>query len=197
MEIALVWSCYHIVFSAFEPKIKLFMHQNIVFIGGIHGVGKGTICSKIQQELGLRHLSASEVLRWKEVSPDLSNKLVKDIPDTQQRLIEGLENLTIPGERYILDGHFCLFDWDGRVNPVPIETFIKISPILLSIVVCDVKTVVNRLQARDSKHYNLDTVERMQKMELEHAKEVSKQLNIDLIKIDGSEADLIAKIKSL
>lgn len=39
------------------------MKNDIIFIGGIHGVGKGTLCKRIESELGIIHLSASEVLK--------------------------------------------------------------------------------------------------------------------------------------
>lgn len=173
------------------------MYKNIIFIGGIHGVGKGTICSKIQQELELKHLSASEVLRWSEVSPDASNKLVKDIPDTQDRLIKGLERSISPSEKYILDGHFCLFDWQGKVNHVPIETFMKISPILISVVICEPMIVSNRLQSRDDKNYDVATIKKMQNMEVEYAKSVAKNLNIDFSQVNDDPTDLILRIESL
>lgn len=173
------------------------MHHNIIFIGGIHGVGKGTICSKIQREIDLKHLSASEVLKWSEVSPDPTNKLVKDIPDTQQRLIRGLERVVEPAQRYILDGHFCLFDSNGKVSPIPVETFMKISPILLSVVICDAGIVAERLQARDNKKYDALIIEKMQKIELEHAQLVADKLNVDLIKVEGNPTELIDKINSL
>jgi adenylate kinase len=40
-----------------------FKINNIIFIGGIHGVGKETLCRKICKQLGLQHLSSSEVLK--------------------------------------------------------------------------------------------------------------------------------------
>ena len=60
--------------------------KNIIFIGGIHGVGKGTLCEKVCNELNLQHLSASEVLKWEEIS-EKENKLVNDFTLTQNRLI--------------------------------------------------------------------------------------------------------------
>jgi len=50
--------------------------KNIIFIGGIHGVGKGTLCEKVCNDLNLLHLSASEVLKWEEIS-EKENKLVE------------------------------------------------------------------------------------------------------------------------
>ena len=47
---------------AHAKKTALKM-KNIIFIGGIHGVGKGTLCEKVCNDLNIRHLSASEVLK--------------------------------------------------------------------------------------------------------------------------------------
>lgn len=64
--------------------------KNIIFIGGIHGVGKGTLCEKVCNKLNIKHLSASEVLKWEEIS-EKENKLVKDFTLTQNRLITNLK----------------------------------------------------------------------------------------------------------
>jgi adenylate kinase len=68
--------------------------KNIIFIGGIHGVGKGTLCRKVCNDLNLRHLIASEVLKWEEIS-EKKNKLVKDFTLTQNRLITSLQQIVI------------------------------------------------------------------------------------------------------
>ncbi|MCO6360340.1 ATP-binding protein [Roseivirga pacifica] len=173
------------------------MYNNIIFIGGIHGVGKGTLCSEIAHKINFRHISASEVLKWSEVSPDPTNKLVKDIPDTQQRLIKGLKGIIETDQRYILDGHFCLFDSNGSVKPIPEEIFMNISPILLSVVICDARIVADRLHARDNKKYDTLIIEKMQKIEIEHAQLVADKLNVDLIEVESNPEELIDKINSL
>jgi adenylate kinase len=68
------------------------MFVNIVFVGGIHGVGKRTIWQYICHELNMKYLSASELLRWEDINEDAKNKKVKDIPLTQNRLVLGLSN---------------------------------------------------------------------------------------------------------
>ncbi|MEP4091625.1 ATP-binding protein [Reichenbachiella sp.] len=168
------------------------MHHNIIFIGGIHGVGKGTICSKIADELDLKHLSASEVLKWSEVSSDASNKLVKDIPDTQNRLIIGLEKRINPEKKYLLDGHFCLFDSNGIPQKVSIKTFQKIAPIAISVVTTDIMKVANRLKIRDGKDYNQNLLNEMQGAEKSHAISVAKELNVPFFEIkNGSISELM------
>ena len=168
------------------------MYHNIIFIGGIHGAGKGTVCSRIQKQLGIKHLSASEVLKWAEVSPDISNKLVKDIPDTQNRLILGLEKLINPKEKYLLDGHFCLFDSNGVTQKVSFKTFQKIAPKAIAIVTTEISKVANRLKRRDGKDYNQNLLDEMQNIERGHAISVAKELSVPFFEIkNGSIGELM------
>lgn len=60
--------------------------DNIIFIGGIHGVGKGTVCKEIASKTDLVHITASQILKWDEISSS-DNKLVNNISSTQERLI--------------------------------------------------------------------------------------------------------------
>ncbi|MCV9386859.1 ATP-binding protein [Reichenbachiella ulvae] len=172
------------------------MHHNLIFIGGIHGVGKGTICSKIANELNLKHLSASEVLKWSEVSPDTSNKFVKDIADTQDRLISGLEKLIKPDVKYLLDGHFCLFDSNGIPQKVSINTFQRIAPIVLAVVKADIGMVANRLKKRDGKDYNQTLLNEMQGIEKSHAIAVAKELNVPFFEINNESIGELIKFLS-
>jgi len=168
------------------------MYHNIIFIGGIHGVGKGTICSKIQKQIDLKHLSASDVLKWSEVSPDPTNKLVKDIPDTQQRLIKGLERVIEPSQKYVLDGHFCLFDSNGIPQEVSINTFQKIAPMIISVVTADIIEIAKRLKKRDGKDYNHHLLDEMQSAEKTYAMFVAKELKVPFFEIkNGSIGELM------
>lgn len=47
-----------------NTKFKSYMDikSNIIFVGGIHGVGKGYICSELTKSYNIRHLVSSEVL---------------------------------------------------------------------------------------------------------------------------------------
>lgn len=174
------------------------MFNNIAFIGGIHGVGKSTISKAIVDELSLTHLSASEVLKWKEINADEKNKKVKDVFETQNRLITGLQYIIVPSSYYLLDGHFILLDKDGNLNQVPFQTFRDISPILIAVVICDVSVIMKRLGERDSKTYDYNTLNEMQKAEVAYAKEVAAKLRIPYIESSTSDyKNIISILKPL
>ena len=170
---------------------KLSDYHNIAFIGGIHGTGKGIICSQIAEKLDVQHISASEILKWEEVSPDTNNKLVANIPDTQDRLIMGLNEQVVSEKYYLLDGHFCLLNSEGNVDRIPVSTFEQISPVVLAIVVCDILEIKEHLKTRDGKHYDFELLKNMQEMEVKYAKEIASFLGIELITLDSNKVELL------
>lgn len=156
--------------------------NNIIFIGGIHGVGKGTICKEIASKTDLIHITASEILKWNEISSS-DNKLVNNISSTQERLINGLKSLIKKDKQYMLDGHFCLLNSNGIPCKIDEDTFDSINPKIISIVIDDIGKIVDRLDKRDNKKYDIKILDELQKMEIEYAKYLSKKYSIPYIEI--------------
>ncbi len=166
------------------------MLNNIVFIGGIHGVGKSTICRQICGEVKLEYLSASELIKWKDINEDVQNKKVKNIPATQDRLIIGLTNTVQENKFYLLDGHYCLLNSENEIVNIPLDTFKLINPISLNIVLGDINEIKNRLEKRNNRPYDQELLNRMQESELNYARHLSKTLGVTLhigTQIDFSE----------
>lgn len=172
--------------------MKLF--ENIYFIGGIHGVGKGTICKEIAYKTGLIHITASQVLKWEEIS-DNDNKLVKNINSSQDRLIKGLKNLIKKDKIYLLDGHYCLLNSDGIPSRIDEDTFDQINPKAITIVIDDAEEIAKRLESRDGKIYSIKILSDLQQMEIEYAKYLSDKYSIPYIEIkDGNYNELMENI---
>lgn len=160
--------------------MKLF--ENIYFIGGIHGVGKGTICKEIAYKTELIHITASQVLKWEEIS-DSDNKLVKNISSSQDRLIKNLKKIIKRDKIYLLDGHFCLLNSDGIPCRINEDTFDQINPKVIAIVIDDVEKIRKRLESRDGKIYGIKILHDLQEMEIEYAKYLSDKYSIPYIEI--------------
>lgn len=156
--------------------------KNIIFVGGIHGVGKGTVCNEIALKTGSIYFTAGEILKWEEIS-DRDNKLVKNITLTQSRLIKGLENLIRTDEKYLLDGHFCLLNSDGIPSRIDEDTFDQINPKVIAIVIDVVEKIAKRLEARDGKIYDVKVLNELQQMEIEYAKYLSDKYSISYIEL--------------
>jgi adenylate kinase len=156
------------------------MLNKIAFIGGIHGVGKSTICRHICDEVKLEYLSASELIKWKDINEDVQNKKVKNIPATQDRLLIGLTNSIEKNKSYILDGHYCLLNSENEIVNIPLDTFKLINPISLNIILGDIGEIKSRLEKRDNRPYDQDLLSRMQESELNYARQLSKTLGVTL-----------------
>jgi len=167
--------------------------KNIIFIGGIHGVGKGTICKEIALKTDLIHLTASQILKWEKIS-DSDNKLVKNITSTQDRLMKGLKNLIKKDKKYLLDGHFCLLNSNEVPSKINEKTFDQINPKVIAIVIDDVEEIAKRLEARDGKIYDTNVLNQLQQMETEYAKYLSNKYSIPYIEIQNGNYTQLMEI---
>ncbi len=84
------------------------MFKNIAFIGGIHGVGKSTICQQVCEEMNIQYLSASNVLKWKKINQNVQSKTVEGLSITQNLLIEGYATFAYVSPAMGLSICFCL-----------------------------------------------------------------------------------------
>lgn len=188
---------FRILTSCAACSKKVNMIANIAFIGGIHGVGKSTICQQICNEVKLEYLSASEIIKWKDINADFQNKKVQNIPAIQDRLIIGLKNSIQKNKYYILDGHYCLLNKENGIVNIPIETFKLINPFSLNIVLGDIIEIKNRLEKRDNRPYDQELLNRMQESELNYARYLSKTLGITLnIGTQNDFSELITPLRS-
>ena len=162
--------------------------KNVIFIGGIHGVGKGTLCNKICNQLNLQHLSASEVLKWNEIS-EKENKLVKDFTLTQNRLITNLQQIVKDNERYVLDGHYCLLNYKHEPKKIDFQTFNLLNPFAFAIVIDSVQEIKRRLENRDKKEYDFELLLKFQELELEYSIELSNKLKKPHLALKSEEID--------
>jgi adenylate kinase len=164
---------------------------NTIFVGGIHGVGKGYLCSSLVTRFkDIKHLSASEVIKWHGGT----NKEVENIEYTQNRLIQNLKKIISPDEKYLLDGHFCLLKTDNTIEDIPLNTFREINPILIIVVVDEVELIKERLDKRDNKIYNIDILKRFQDRELSYAKTISDEFGVECVQVSSNDADTITSI---
>ncbi|PJJ07564.1 adenylate kinase [Flavobacterium sp. 1] len=163
--------------------------KNIIFIGGIHGSGKGTICETLKNKIDLIHLTASEVLKWNELSTK-EEKLVTNINETQNRLVINLNKIVEENKTYLLDGHYCLLNNHGKPEKIPIQTFKDINPKKLILVIANPETIKKRLEKRDAKTYDIDIIEEFQNLEINFATDISEILEIPLHIINSEQLEI-------
>jgi len=184
--------------SSLEECLLLLKNSRPIFIGGIHGVGKSTLCSKVCSEFNIPHLVAGDVIRKFKEANSIHHvdqgKHVEDIPVNQDILISALNETAIDYSNYVLDGHFTLFDRLGAIHPVPMSTFSIINPVVLFVVVDKPESICSRLLSRDEDTYCPKVLGDMQDAEVTHAFEVAKDIGIQAHQVSPASFSFINEI---
>ena len=153
--------------------------KKIIFLTGIHGVGKGYISNCIKDKIDVSIYTASDLIRKTGNKSDC-NKKVLNINKNQEILSFAIETF-IKEEKFILDGHTCLLNKDGKIETISLSS---LSSLIISaiIFVCnDVESIQKRLYKRDHINYSYDDIKEFQKAEHDNSKKLAKQLNIPFL----------------
>lgn len=166
--------------------------NKIIFVGGIHGVGKSALCKSIADKRDdLHYYSSSKLIKWENGK----HKEVIDVQRNQDVLVQALESLDeIETNTVLLDGHFCLLTCNGCIQDVPMSTFTSINPSLIIVISADEEVVKNRLKVRDNKDYDIEFLCKFQKCEKEYAKQVASVLEVPCFIFTADDADLILDV---
>lgn len=168
--------------------------KNIIFVGGIHGVGKTTLCKEISQNLLVKHYSASQLIS----DLDSEGKRVNDIHKNQNNLLEAINRYLSNKEYYLLDGHFCLLSKDGIITRIPIDTFKSLRLKALIVLVDEENEIIKRLNYRDTIHYLEKFIKEFQEEEINYAQEVAREIGITIkvINVTAGSNEMIKFINS-
>jgi adenylate kinase len=154
--------------------------MSLYFVGGIHGVGKSTLCDKLSVPLDAIHLKASELIHYKPSPADPTRKAVLDVEANQRQLVEALKSFPRSGANILLDGHFCLADTNGSIARVPLETFRALRPTALLVVEAEPAMILERLLRRSGSAFSLDLIVGLTTAERTYAEQVSNELAVPL-----------------
>lgn len=167
----------------------------MIFITGVHGVGKTYICRQLAQDIIV--YSASKLIEQYVQIRYNGYKKAYDLDDNQNYLIYAVNQKENEGEKFILDGHFCLFNANGDIERISYEVFNKLNIEGIILLWSEEETIQKRIQQREKKSEILSLYEifELQKQEMEYAKEVALKLNIPLILIDTNAETTVPKCK--
>lgn len=158
--------------------------MKILFVGGVHGVGKSTLCDEIAPDLQANHVSSGDLLQWSGAS-----KVVEDLVANQETILNALEHLNPKPETMLLDGHYCLLTDQGRAEPVPLRFFRHLNPVALLLVEADVEEISKRLAKRDGSAPSMAALEELCKLEAKSAQRISEVLGLPLRIVSSNDAD--------
>ncbi|MNW40226.1 hypothetical protein D3C74_173340 [compost metagenome] len=144
----------------------------MIFVAGIHGVGKTSWCNERSAHAGITYYSASTLIAQERNESFTTDKKVDQVEENQLLLLSAVRRIR-GSQRFLLDGHFCLVNKGNAIERVPYQTFADLNPTGVILLKDDVHSIHNRLGARDAKHYDLSFLEKFQNAEIEYAQYVS------------------------
>lgn len=124
-----------------------------IFIGGVHGVGKGSLCKRLVDYLMCEYVSASSLLNWAT-----KTKQVKDVLRNQEILADLLQGHMQKEFSYVIDGHFALWNESNECIKVPLRTFTSLNLDAIIIATCASAVIQERLANRDDYEYKLEDI---------------------------------------
>lgn len=161
----------------------------MIFISGVHGVGKSYFCDKVRADFGIETYSASKLIAVRKNAGFSNDKRIRDIDENQTYLLAAVQELNATGTQYLLDGHFCLLNADGIVTRIPPETFKVLQPEAIVLLTERPEIIAERRKQRDGIVHDVRAIRHFQDEESSYAKEMAEALGIP-IKISVGANDI-------
>lgn len=173
--------------------------MSVIFLAGVHGVGKGYLGMPVAKALGISHFTASQLIREEKGQATWgTDKKVADIDDNQLALIRAVAQKRITDGDILLDGHFVLRNSKGTLTPLEQSVFaeLKLSGVIL--LTEDTNIIVGRLALRDGTTTNLDEISELADAESAHAHAVCQALGLPLLVLHApTESAVLDAVKKL
>ena len=166
----------------------------MIFISGVHGVGKSYFCDKVKENINIDTYSASSLISERKQAAFSSDKLIPDIDDNQKYLLDAVTELRQTRNNFILDGHFCLLNANGKVQRITHDTFTTLMPEAILLLTEQPEIIASRRRNRDGRDVSVESIRAFQDEEISYAKEVAGEIGAKLINSEGAD-DLMNAIE--
>lgn len=171
--------------------------MKVIFVAGIHAVGKSSSCKLLSDEISIPHYTASQIIREEKQSAISGNsKLVADVEANQRLLIQGVSRLLQTGN-LLLDGHFTMRrKSDGGIEAIHIDVFseLRIGGVVLFI--DRPEEIARRMHLRDGVSLPVNEFHEHQEAEISHARHVTSALGLPLAVLQAFDTHGMAKVLS-
>lgn len=161
--------------------------MSVIFLAGVHGVGKSYLGVRVAEALGIPHYTASQLIREQKSEATWgADKKVAGIADNQLALIRGLAKKRMNDRDCLLDGHFVLRNSEGALVSLEESVFknLELSGVIL--LTEDAHIIATRLASRDGIAANLNEITELASSESTHAHSVCQALGVPLIELNAA-----------
>ncbi|AMU13346.1 MULTISPECIES: ATP-binding protein [Burkholderia cepacia complex] len=160
-----------------------------VFVGGVHAVGKTFVLQPVCGELGVRHATASQLIKEQRGLANWTvSRQVDDVDENQRALVAAVQRLDEGGETVVLDGHFVLRRGVDIHEKIGVETFAQLMVQGVILLEASGETIADRLLKRGDATWGKPEIEAFAQAELEHAQTVCAELGVPLVRLCSPSA---------
>lgn len=168
--------------------------MKVIFVAGIHAVGKSTACKAISGKFGISHFTVSQIISEERATAIAENsKLVADVDGNQKLLIHGVSRRWDAG-RCLLDGHFTMRrKSDGEIQPIHVDVFRELRIAGVVLFIDRPEQISKRMYERDGAALPVEMFHEHQEAELVHAKFVASSLERPMVVLQAFDIDNMLK----
>lgn len=167
----------------------------ILFVGGVHAVGKTFLLKPVCEQLGVRHATASQLNEEQRgLATWTVSRQVDDIDENQRALVAAVRRLQESGETVVLDGHFVLRRGVNVHEKIKAETFTQLMIRGVILLEAPSAIVADRLWQRGDTTWDVSEIEVFAREELGHARTVCAELGVPLVRLCSPSADEVRDV---
>jgi adenylate kinase len=173
--------------------------MSVIFLAGVHGVGKGFLGAPVARSMGLAHLTASQLIREEKGQATWGlDKKTSDLDDNQLALIRAVAQRRWTHPNILLDGHFVLRNAQGVLTPLATSVFKELHLTGVILLTEAESVIASRLALRDKGTPDIQAISELAAAELAHAHGVCKELALPLALIHApTEGTISMAIKRI
>ena len=155
--------------------------MSIIFLAGVHGVGKGYLGTPAANALGISHFTASQLIREEKGQATWgADKNTSDLDDNQLALIRAVGQRRLTHKSILLDGHFVLRNDQRVLTPLETKVFEKLHLTGVILLTEESDIIARRLAMRDKGDTDVRAIAELAEAESAHAQAVCHDLGLPL-----------------
>ena len=160
--------------------------MSVIFLAGVHGVGKGFLGEPVANALGISHFTASQLIREEKGQATWgTDKKTSDLDDNQLALVRAVAQRRLTQPNILLDGHFVLRNAQGILTPLATSVFKQLHLTGVILLTEAESVIAARLAQRDKGNPDVQAISELAEAELNHARSVCAELKLPLVTIDS------------
>lgn len=166
----------------------------VIFVGGVHGVGKGTHCQLYSQRTGIPWFTASSIIKTEKQSAiAVDTKAVQDPSGNQSLLLRGVRRLLTVNPTILLDGHFTVLNSHNSIVRIEVEVFEQLQLQGIVVLKDSPLKICDQLRQRDGGELAAADVSSHQHAEINHAQMIATKLTIPFSIVEAVDISSFTK----